>query len=88
MSSNSKIKLTKNRLDDADIVMSYNKNKTGWTTYTLDSIIDLDNGDVIAFSGANDHFSDTYLYDTKYYYFAMTGAIEARGNVNSLINFS
>ena len=68
-----------------NVSLYYNKNDTEWVNYSLGTIIELASGDTIAFSGNNDHFSKDY---NNYYKFAMTGSIEASGDVQSLMNFS
>ena len=56
-----------------------------YTDYTLDEDIILDQNDVVAFRNSTNYFSkDT----SNYYQFAMTGSIEANGNLQSLMNFS
>ena len=83
-SATNAIKLTQVNSPDA-ITLKYSKNGGEWTDYTINNIISLANGDTVAFSGANDHFSKN---DSNSYYFQMTGSIEADGNVQSLVNFS
>ena len=65
--------------------LQYRKNDGAWTTYTIDQVINLNQNDTVAFSGANDHFSKDSI---NYYRFIMTGQIEASGNIQSLMNFS
>ena len=67
-----------------EIDIQYNKNNVGWTNYTLGQTIILNQNETVAFSGANDHFSQ----NNNFYYFSMGGQIEASGNIMSLMNFS
>lgn len=67
------------------VSLEYSKNGGVWTNYTIGDIITLNQNDTVAFSGNNDHFS---LDNTNYYQFAMTGTIQASGNIQSLMNFS
>ena len=67
------------------IVLDYSKNGGAWTSYNIGDVIELDQNDTVAFSGANDHFSRG---NDDLYHFAMTGTIEASGNIQSLMNFS
>ena len=67
------------------IELSYSKNNGTWTTYSIGDIIEMTVGDTVAFSGTNDHFSKSYR---NKYQFKMTGTIEAKGNIQSLMNFS
>ena len=66
------------------ITLQYSKNGGTWTNYTIGSVIELSSNQTVAFSGANDHFSNPQ----SFYQFAMTGTIEAHGNIQSLLNFS
>ena len=50
------------------------------------SVCELNQNETVAFSGANEYFSKDEGND--YYKFAMTGTIEASGNIMSLLNFS
>lgn len=67
------------------VILSTNKNGGQWTAYTTGTIIELASGDTLAISGANDHFSKDL---NNRYIFAMTGTIQAAGNIQSLMNFS
>ena len=53
-----------------------------WTDYTIGTAITLNNGDEVSFRAKADRTSDQ-VYD-KYFYFVMTGKIEAWHNVMSL----
>lgn len=66
------------------INLSYKKNNDEWTTYNIGDIISLQKDETVSFSGANDHFSKSY---SSYYYFTMTGNIEVKGNIQSLMSF-
>ena len=70
---------------EENVNLSYKKNNGEWTTYNLGDIIRLQKDEAVAFSGANDHFSNSY---NNYYYFQMTGIIEAKGNMQSLMNYN
>lgn len=78
------VALNKNN-SPASIALSCSTNNGEWTKYTVGNKITLNDGDTVAFSGANDHFSKNY---SNYYYFAVTGTVEASGNIQSLMNFS
>lgn len=67
------------------ITLNYSKNGGAWTAYSVGDTINLASGDIVAISGANDHFSKS---DSSYYRFQMTGTIEAGGNIQSLMNYS
>lgn len=67
------------------ISLQYSQNGRNWTSYTIGDVIELTSGDTVAFSGANNHFSKSII---NYYNFALTGTIEAKGNIQSLMNFS
>ena len=72
------------------ITLKYSKNGGPWTNYSINGLsgqlITLNNGDTVAFSGNNSTFN--YVQNSNWRRFAMTGAIEASGNIMSLINFS
>lgn len=67
------------------ISLQYKKNRGNWINYNIGDHILLYEGDRVAFSGANDHFSRS---GDHFYYFIMAGDIEASGNIQSLMNFS
>lgn len=71
------------------IVLKAKINDGDWNSVTVDQntyyTARLNQGDTIAFSGANDHFS---TQGGNYYTFAMTGQIAASGNTMSLMNYS
>ena len=67
------------------IDLQYSINGNNWTNYSINTQIDLNQNDTVAFSGNNDHFSEDF---EDYYRFQMTGTIEASGNIQSLMNFS
>lgn len=67
-----------------NVSLQYSKNDGAWTNYTIGDTIQLNKYETVAFSGANNQFSDAY--DSLQ--FAMTGQIEAGGNVMSLMNYS
>ena len=69
------------------ITLNYSKNGGAWTAYTVGDTISLDQGETLALSGANDHFSK-YRETDDYYHFNLTGSIAASGNIMSLMNFS
>lgn len=71
--------------------LSYRKNGGEWTSYYIGSsdkyqyaIITFNKGDIIELSGANTIFSDRQMR----YKFRMSGLIEAKGNIQSLLNNS
>ena len=84
LSNSNAVQLTKLGSPSA-IVLDYSKNNGSWTTYNIGDVIELNQNDTVAFSGANDHFSKSL---NDYYRFAMSGTIEASGNIQSLMNFS
>ena len=67
------------------ITLQYSKNGGDWTEYDLSENILLSNGDTVAFSGTNDHFSKN---GSNYYQFVIVGNLSAYGNIQSLMNFS
>ena len=71
------------------IVLKAKINDGDWNSVTVDQntyfTARLNQGDTIAFSGANETFSKD---EDNYFKFAMTGQIEASGNIQSLMNFS
>ena len=79
------VQLNKHNSPDA-VELKYNKNNTGWTDYTIGDVIELNQNDKVEISGNNDHFSKDH--DNNYYQFIMTGNIEAKGNIQSLMNYS
>ena len=87
-SASNAVALNKNGSPDA-ISLQYSKNNGTWTDYSWDGdngqIIELDQNDTVAFSGNNDHFSKAMGTN---YNFVMTGSIEAKGNIQSLMNYS
>ena len=81
---NNSITLKKNLLPYS-VNLYYKKNNDSWKKYTIDDTINLSNGDVVSFFGDNERFSKSNNRD--YYYFDMTGTIEAKGNIQSLMGF-
>lgn len=67
------------------ITLDYKKNNGAWTTYNVGDIIELDQDETVAFSGANDHFSKD---NKNRYKFVMTGEVTPYGNIQSLMNWS
>ena len=55
--------------------LSYSKNDGEWQPYSLETIIELQNGQTVAFSGNNNNYIPGICFN-----FIMTGAIEANGN--------
>ena len=82
--SDSNIKLNQTGSPDT-ILLDYKLNDGEWTAYSIGEQIDLNSGDTVAFSGANNHFSKD---SDNFYRFRMTGSIEADGNIQSLMNWS
>ena len=81
----STVKITKNGNPTAFNLL-YKKNNGEWTQYSLDTIIDLNEGDFVQFKNITTNQFSTGNND--YYNFVMTGEIKASGNVQSLVNFS
>ena len=77
----STVKLTKSGTPDGEFQTSRDGGNT-WSDYTLDSAITLNTGDEVSFRSKSDRLSAQGLYD--YFYFQMTGKIEAWHNVMSL----
>lgn len=67
------------------ITLDYKKNNGSWTAYSIGDTIELVQNDIVAFRGSNNKFSKGY-YD--FYNFVMTGTIEAKGNIQSLMNYN
>lgn len=67
------------------VSLQYNKNNTGWIDYSIGNVIDLADGDTIAFSGTTETFSkDT----ANYYKFVLSGEnVQVSGNIQSLVNY-
>lgn len=78
------IKLTKTGSPPA-ITLQYSKNNGSWTTYNIGDTIEFNQGETVAFSGANEQFSTNG--DNTCYKFATTGLIDLSGNIQSLLNF-
>ena len=76
----STVKLTKTGSPSGDFQTSTDGGNT-WTNYTIDNVITLNTGDEVSFRAKNDRSSQNG-YD--YFYFKMTGKIEAWNNVMSL----
>ena len=77
----STVKLTKAGTPTGDFQTSSDGGKT-WTDYTLDTAINLNTGGEVSFRAKADRTSQTY--SGSYFYFQMTGKIEAWHNVMSL----
>ena len=73
--------LTANGSPDGAFQVSWNGGNT-WEDYTLDTVITLDPGDKVSFRAKNDRTSGQS--SSNYFYFGMTGKIEAWHNVMSL----
>ena len=67
------------------VTLQYRKNNGAWQDYSIGTTIPFNQGETVGFKGSGSTFSQAA---NKYYRFAMTGSIEARGNVQSLVNFS
>lgn len=66
--------------------LSYKKNSGEWTTYSINSTIDLAEGDTVSFSGSNTSFSKGF--QSNYYQFQSTGSNQiVYGNLMSLVNW-
>lgn len=68
------------------LVLDYSINDGNWTRYNTGNIIELNQGDTVAFSGVNSNYHLDDMYNRNQ--FIMTGQIEAGGNIQSLLNFS
>ena len=77
----STVKLTKNGSPSGDFQTSRDGGKT-WSDYTLDTAIPLNTGDEVSFRAKADR--TTAQSNSDYFYFEMTGKIEAWHNVMSL----
>lgn len=77
----STVKLTKVGTPTGDFQTSRDGGNT-WTDYTIDTAITLNTGDKVSFRAKADRTSQTY--SGSYFYFQMTGKIEAWHNVISL----
>lgn len=70
---NGSAKISLNKIGEPqEVNLYYNINDTVWNTYTIDDIIDLNEGDEVSFKGTQSTFS---LDSDNYYQFAMTGSI-------------
>lgn len=67
------------------IQLDYRINNGSWNSYNIEDTINLNEGDTVSFSGANDHFSKN---QPNRYGFLFVGDVEASGNIQSLLNFS
>ena len=76
----STVKLTKNGTPSGDFQTSRDGGNT-WSDYTIDSVITLKTGDEVSFRAKSDRSAQTEMV---YFYFRMTGKIEAWHNVMSL----
>ena len=79
----STVKLKKMGRPVGDFLVSFNGGNT-WSDYPIDTAITLRAGDKVSFRAKADRKSPQSLYD--YFYFEMTGKIEAWHNVMSMIN--
>ena len=77
----STVALTKSGSPSGDFQTSRDGGNT-WTDYTIDTVIALNTGDEVSFRAKSDRTSDQFTY--YYFYFRMTGKIEAWHNVMSL----
>ena len=81
----STVKLTKSGYPDGAFQTSRDGGNT-WTNYTLDSVITLNIGDKVSFRTMGDRtFAQRH---GEYFYFEMTGKIEAWHNVMSMLIYS
>ena len=77
----STVKLKKYQSPDGDFQTSRDGGNT-WTDYSINTAITLNNGDEVSFRAKADRTSDQFTY--YYFYFEMTGKIEAWHNVMSM----
>ena len=77
------------------IDMFYSKNNSAWTTYTVGETIELNEGDVVSFSGFNSsginasYSSHNYIWPDYYHKFVTSGSsLKIYGNIKSLTYFS
>ena len=78
----STVKLTKKGSPSGDFQTSRDGGNT-WTDYTIDTAIALNTGEEVSFRAKADRTSEQD--NTRYFYFVMTGKIEAWHNVMSMI---
>lgn len=78
------VQLVRNGTPDY-IQLDYRINNGSWNSYNIEDTINLNEGDTVSFSGANDHFSKKF---GDSYHFIFVGDVEASGNIQSLLNFS
>lgn len=64
---------------------AYNKNNTGWYSYSVGTTIELNQGDTVSFSGNTQVLSKD---SSNYYKFVTVGPLIASGNVMSLVNWA
>ena len=74
-----------NKIGSPTASVQYKKNDGLWTSYSFGDIIEFNENDIVAFRGDSSIFSNS---SSNYYRFAMTGTIEAKGNIQSLMNYS
>lgn len=70
------------------ISLKYKVNNGSWTAYTIGNGISLNNGDTVAFSGANDHFNLYSGGDNYYSFTTSNGQVDVYGNLMSLVNYA
>ena len=74
----------------ADITLEYRKGTDSWTAYTIDTEVDLSNGECIQFragEGGNESFS-TYISDYYNINVSGEGTVNLSGNIMSLLDRS
>ena len=80
----SSVKLTKTGSPNVSGLKYRLSSSDPWSTYTIDTVIDLDKDEYVEFINSNNSLSLSY---NDYVQFVMTGKIAATGNVQSLANY-
>ena len=78
----STVKLTKNGTPEGSAFQTSRDGGNTWSDYTIDTAITLNTGDEVSFRAKSDRSAQTEMV---YFYFKMTGKIEAWHNVMSMI---
>lgn len=81
----SSVKLTKTGSPNVSGLKYRLSSSDPWSTYTIDTVIDLDKDEYVEFFNSIDSLSLSY---NDYVQFVMTGKIAASGNIQSLLNYS
>lgn len=81
----SSVKLTKTGSPNVSGLKYRLSSSDSWSTYTIDTVIELDKDEYVEFFNSNSLLSNS---SSNYVQFVMTGKIAASGNIQSLLNYS